>query len=49
MASSLINGHILRKNFSRIEKVVEIPDLIEIQKKSYDSFMQADSKPDCKR
>ena len=46
MASSLINGHILRKNFSRIEKVIEIPDLIEIQKKSYNSFMQAYQKPD---
>ena len=39
MASSVINGHILRRDFSRIEKVVEIPDLIEVQKESYNIFL----------
>ena len=46
MASSVINGHNLRKDFSRIEKVVEIPDLIEVQKESYNIFLQADKGPD---
>ncbi|MEE9543198.1 MAG: DNA-directed RNA polymerase subunit beta, partial [Thermodesulfobacteriota bacterium] len=46
MASSLINGHDLRRDFSRIEKVVEIPDLIEVQKESYNSFLQADKGQD---
>ncbi|NOS35636.1 MAG: DNA-directed RNA polymerase subunit beta [Deltaproteobacteria bacterium] len=46
MANAVINNLSLRKNFSRIEKVAEIPDLIEIQKKSYDQFLQADVKPE---
>ncbi|MEE8574809.1 MAG: DNA-directed RNA polymerase subunit beta, partial [Thermodesulfobacteriota bacterium] len=46
MASSLINGQFLRKDFSRIDKVVEIPDLVEIQKTSYHQFLQADLEPD---
>ncbi len=46
MASSLINGHALRKDFSRILKVVGIPDLIEIQRRSYADFIQLDSKID---
>ncbi|HPC04000.1 MAG TPA: DNA-directed RNA polymerase subunit beta [Syntrophales bacterium] len=29
-----------RKNFGRIKKIVEIPNLIEIQKKSYEKFLQ---------
>lgn len=29
-----------RKNFSKIKKVVEIPNLIEMQKRSYDEFLQ---------
>ncbi|MBN2539074.1 MAG: DNA-directed RNA polymerase subunit beta [Deltaproteobacteria bacterium] len=35
-----------RKSFSRIKKIVEIPDLIEIQTKSYEKFLQADVKPE---
>ena len=46
MANAVINNLSLRKNFSRIEEVAEIPDLIEIQKKSYDQFLQADVKPE---
>ncbi|HWR73922.1 MAG TPA: DNA-directed RNA polymerase subunit beta, partial [Nitrospirota bacterium] len=30
----------LREDFSRIPTILEIPDLIEIQKRSYDSFLQ---------
>ena len=32
----------VRKDFSRIPTILEIPDLIEIQKKSYDHFLQKD-------
>ncbi|MGE5173595.1 MAG: DNA-directed RNA polymerase subunit beta, partial [Betaproteobacteria bacterium] len=32
----------VRKDFSRIPTILEIPDLIEIQKKSYDYFLQKD-------
>ncbi len=35
----------LRKNFSSIEKVVEIPNLIDIQNRSFDRFLQADVDP----
>lgn len=35
-----------RKSFGRIKKIVDIPDLIEIQRKSYEKFLQVDSKPD---
>jgi DNA-directed RNA polymerase subunit beta len=35
-----------RKNFSKIKEVLEISNLIEIQKRSYDQFLQADVDPD---
>ncbi|MEA3470313.1 MAG: DNA-directed RNA polymerase subunit beta, partial [Thermodesulfobacteriota bacterium] len=35
-----------RKSFGRIRKIVEIPNLIEIQKRSYEKFLQADTEPD---
>jgi len=31
-----------RRNFGRIKKIVEIPNLIEIQKRSYSKFLQAE-------
>jgi len=37
---------IYRKDFGRIKKMVEIPDLIEIQKTSYAKFLQADVRPE---
>ncbi|VAV82455.1 DNA-directed RNA polymerase beta subunit, partial [hydrothermal vent metagenome] len=43
MAQTLINGHLLRKDFSRIGKVLEIPDLIEVQKKSFREFLQLEA------
>ncbi|MEW6271380.1 MAG: DNA-directed RNA polymerase subunit beta [Thermodesulfobacteriota bacterium] len=35
-----------RRNFGKIKKVVEIPNLIEIQRRSYDEFLQKDVAPD---
>ncbi len=49
MAQTLINGHLLRKDFSRIGKVIDIPDLIEVQKKSFSEFLQMDAGEDEKR
>ena len=43
---ALINGHLLRKDYSRIGKVINIPDLIEVQKKSFKEFLQLDVKPE---
>src|SRR3989449_11536082 len=40
--SSLIE----RKDFSKIPRHLDIPDLIEIQKRSYDGFLQMDIEPD---
>ena len=34
-----------RKNFGRIKKIVDIPDLIDIQTKSYEKFLQRDINP----
>jgi len=38
------NGRI-RKDFAKIRRVIEIPNLIDIQKKSYESFLQRNCKP----
>ncbi len=38
-----------RKDFSRIPTILEIPDLIEIQKRSYDTFLQKDLASDKRR
>ena len=35
-----------RKDFSKIKEVLEISNLIEIQKRSYEKFLQADVDPD---
>jgi DNA-directed RNA polymerase subunit beta len=35
-----------RKKFGRIKKIVDIPDLIDIQTKSYEKFLQRDIIPD---
>src|ERR1700722_460341 len=32
----------LRRSFGKIKKIIEIPNLIEIQKRSYQDFLQAD-------
>jgi DNA-directed RNA polymerase subunit beta len=36
----------IRKNFSKIPSILEIPDLIEIQKQTFDSFLQAGVEPE---
>lgn len=35
----------IRKNFGRIKKILDIPNLIDIQKKSYEKFLQMDIEP----
>src|SRR3989338_2574175 len=41
-----IHDRIVRKNYSKIEEAVPIPNLIEVQKNSYASFLQASLTPD---
>jgi len=40
-----LNGMNMRKDYARIGKVVAMPNLIEVQKKSFVQFLQADVKP----
>ncbi len=35
-----------RKNFGRIEKIIDIPNLIDMQKQSYERFLQKDKDPE---
>ena len=42
MANPVADTRRLRRKFNKIETVVEIPNLIEVQKASYDRFLQAD-------
>ncbi|TAN63209.1 DNA-directed RNA polymerase subunit beta [bacterium] len=47
MASSyLTGGELLRKDYSRIGKVVDMPNLIEVQKNSFVQFLQQGAKPE---
>ena len=38
--------HRMRMNFGKIKKVIDIPNLIEMQKRSYERFLQKDVPPE---
>src|SRR3982074_867615 len=42
MAATIQNNFRTRKNFAKIQKIIDIPNLIDIQKHSYDKFLQFD-------
>ena len=42
MTKSFTGRKRIRKNFGRIREVAPMPNLIEVQKASYDSFLQID-------
>jgi DNA-directed RNA polymerase subunit beta len=46
MSQSNHDGYRFRRNFAKIQKIVDIPNLIEIQKQSFDKFVQADVPPE---
>jgi DNA-directed RNA polymerase subunit beta len=46
MSDMTVSSLIERKDFSKIPRHLDIPDLIEIQKRSYDSFLQMEVDPD---
>src|SRR3974390_3899079 len=46
MATTIQNSFRIRRNFGKINKIAEIPNLIAIQKFSYDKFLQADIPPE---
>ncbi|MEK6531894.1 MAG: DNA-directed RNA polymerase subunit beta [Deltaproteobacteria bacterium] len=45
-SSTLTDVNILRKDYSRIGRVVDMPNLIDVQKKSFVQFLQAEAKPE---
>jgi DNA-directed RNA polymerase subunit beta len=46
MASQVVQSNFrYRRNLGRVRPIVEIPNLIDIQKSSYDKFLQADVSP----
>ena len=46
MSETTLQEFIERKDFSRIHSSIEIPDLIEIQKRSYEEFLQREVEPE---
>jgi len=45
IASSFTGRKRIRKSFGRIPEVAEMPNLIEVQRQSYDMFLQMDVLP----
>ena len=46
MPTSVQNNFRVRKSYAKIQKIIDIPNLINIQKQSYDKFLQADVAPE---
>jgi DNA-directed RNA polymerase subunit beta len=49
MGSQVANNLRFRRSFGRIKKIIEIPNLIEIQKRSYEEFLQRTAPPSERR
>jgi len=49
MAYSIANNQLLRKHFAEIQKIIDIPNLIDIQKNSYQRFLQAELPPSARQ
>src|SRR5277367_2266199 len=48
MASVIQSNFRVRKHLGRVRKVIEVPNLIDIQKTSYDKFLQTAVLPDAR-
>ncbi len=46
MPQSTLPGIIKRTDFSKIQSTIDIPDLVEVQKRSYEGFLQKDTDPE---
>jgi DNA-directed RNA polymerase subunit beta len=46
MPTQIQNNFRVRKTFAKIAKIIDIPNLINIQKQSYEKFLQADIAPE---
>ena len=49
MSSIIQTNFRLRKNLGRVRRIVDVPNLIDIQKSSYDKFLQMDVPPNERR
>jgi len=49
MSSQVANNLRFRRSFGHIKKIIEIPNLIEIQKRSYEEFLQRSAPPSERR
>jgi DNA-directed RNA polymerase subunit beta len=49
MAYSIANNQLLRKHFAEIKRIIDIPNLIDIQKNSYRRFLQAELPPSARQ
>ncbi len=49
MAYSIANNQLLRKHFAQIKRIIDIPNLIDIQKNSYKRFLQAELPPSARQ
>ena len=45
MSETTLQEFVERKDYSRIHSSIQIPDLIEIQKRSYEEFLQRAHRP----
>ncbi|MCA9463700.1 MAG: DNA-directed RNA polymerase subunit beta [Nitrospira sp.] len=46
MGQPAFEGSVQRHSFSKIRTHIEIPDLVEVQRRSYEEFLQAEALPD---
>ncbi len=46
MAASIKSHPKFRLNFAKIEKIMDVPNLIDVQRQSYESFLQKDLSPE---
>src|ERR1700741_1164090 len=49
MAAQVANNLRFRRHFGKIKRIIDIPNLIDIQKRSYDEFLQADAAPEARK
>jgi len=49
MAYSVANNQLLRKHFSDVQRIIDIPNLIDIQKNSYRRFLQSELPPSARQ
>ncbi|MGH7822065.1 MAG: DNA-directed RNA polymerase subunit beta, partial [Candidatus Binatia bacterium] len=48
MATQVANNLRFRRHFGKIKRIIDIPNLIDIQKRSYDDFLQAGVAPEAR-